>query len=71
MSYNNIHLAIMAIESAASRIGVSGSEIYQRLKAQGLVHNFLLTYYEELHSQSLEWLTDTTIETLNNWENAK
>lgn len=61
----------MAIESAAARMGVSGSELYRRLKAQGLVHNFLLPYYEELHTQSLEWLTETTIETLNNWEKAK
>lgn len=71
MSYNNIHLAIMAIESSAARLGVTGAEMYRRLNSQGLITGFLLPYYEELHTQSLEWLTDTTIETLKNWEAAK
>lgn len=70
-SYDNIHLSIMAIESAAAQLNISGSEMYRRLNAQGLVHNFLLPFYDELHSQSLEWLTDTTIEALKNWEEAK
>lgn len=70
-SYDNIHLSIMAIESAAAQLNISGSEMYQRLKAQGLVGNFLLPFYDELHSQSLEWLTNTTIKTLKNWEEAK
>ena len=70
-AYENIHLSIMAIESAAARLNISSSEMYRRLNAQGLVHNFLLPFYDELHSQSLEWLTDTTIEALKNWEEAK
>lgn len=70
-AYENIHLSIMAIESAAARLNISNSEMYRRLNAQGLVHNLLLPFYDELHSQSLEWLTDTTIEALKNWEEAK
>lgn len=66
--YNSIHLAVMAIESAAREINVSGQEMYVRLKNLGLIHNFLLKYYEELHSQSVQWLADTTVETLKNWE---
>ncbi len=68
MSYNDIHLAIMAIESGAARLNISNAEMYQRLKAQGLIHDYLLRYYDELHSQSREWLTDTIVETLKNWE---
>lgn len=69
--YNNIHLAVMAIESAAREMNVSGQEVYARLKALGLIHNFLLKYYEELHTQSVQWLADATVETLRNWEAVK
>ncbi|MCQ2348858.1 MAG: DUF3791 domain-containing protein [Paludibacteraceae bacterium] len=68
MSYNDIHLAIMAIESGAARLNISNTEMYQRLKKQGLIHNYLLRYYEELHSQSQDWLANTIVETLQNWE---
>jgi len=71
MNYNNIHLAIMAIEQAACRMEISSADMYRRLKAQGLIHNFLLAYYEELHTQSAEWLGETTVETLKNWEAAR
>ena len=63
-AYNNIHLVIMAIERGAQLMKVSPKEMYMRLKAQGLIHNFLLPYYEELHSQSVDWLAATTAETL-------
>lgn len=71
LDYNHIHLAIMAIEKGAQQMGISPEEMYMRLKKQGLVHNFLLPYYEELHSQGLEWVADTTVETLKNWEAAQ
>ncbi len=71
LDYNRIHLAIMAIEKGAQQMNISAQEMYSRLKKQGLVHNFLLPYYEELHTQSLDWLADTTVETLKNWEAAK
>lgn len=70
-NYNNIHLVILAIEQGASRMHISSAEMYRRLKAQGLIHNFLLPYYEELHTQSAEWLGETTVETLKNWEAAQ
>ena len=39
-AYNNIHLVIMAIERGAQLMKVSPKEMYMRLKAQGLIHNF-------------------------------
>jgi len=61
----------MAIEQAAIRMQVPSADMYRRLKAQGLIHNYLLSYYEELHTQSAEWLAETTVETLKNWEAAQ
>ena len=39
-----------------------------RLKQQDLIHCRLFRYYEQLHTQSLDWVVDDTIETLQNWE---
>lgn len=69
--YDNIHLAIMAIEKGARLMNVPSQNMYMRLKKQGLIHNFLLPYYEELHTQSSDWLAETTVETLKNWEAAQ
>lgn len=69
--YNHIHLVVMAIEKGAQQMNISPKEMYNRLKKQGIVHNFLLPYYEELHTQSADWLADTTVETLKNWEAAQ
>ena len=69
--YRRIHLAILAIEGGAKVMHISNMEMYKRLKKQGLIHNFLLRYYDELHTQSKEWLAETTAETLTNWEAAQ
>lgn len=66
--YNRIHFAVMAIESAASKMHISGREMHDRLKAQGLIRNRLLARYDDLHTQSLDWVARDTVETLTNWE---
>lgn len=71
LDYKNIHLAIIAIEKGAKLMKVPPQNMYMRLKKQGLIHNFLLSYYDELHTQSAEWLAETTVETLKNWEEAQ
>ena len=71
VGYNNIHLAIMAIEKGAKIMNVPSKNMYMRLKKQGLIHNFLLPYYEELHTQSSDGVARTTGESLKNWEMAQ
>ena len=71
MNNLHIHLAIMAIEKGARLMNISPQEMYRRLKAQGLIEGYLLAYYDELHTQSAEWLAETTVETLKNWEKAQ
>ena len=66
--YRRIHFAVMAIESGARKLGVSGKEMYDRLSRQGLIHDRLLKRYDELHTQSLAWVADDVCETLLNWE---
>ena len=43
--------------------------MHRRLKEQGLIHRRLFRHYELLHTQSLDWVVDDTLETLRNWEN--
>ncbi len=67
--YRKVHFAVMAIEASAKKQNVPGQEMHRRLRAQGLIHNRLFRHYELLHTQSLGWVVDDTIETLHNWEN--
>lgn len=69
--FNRIHFAVMAIESGARKLHISGQKMHDRLKAQDLIHNRLLGRYEDLHTQSLEWVADDTVETLMNWESGR
>ena len=66
--YRKLHFAVMVIEAAAKMQKVTGDVMYQRLKAQDLIRQRLLQHYEALHTQSLDWVVEDTIETLNNWE---
>lgn len=67
-TYRRIHFAIMAIESGACKLGISGKEMFDRLQKQGLIHDRLIKRYEDLHTQSLDWVADDISETLLNWE---
>ena len=61
----------MAIEGSAKKLNVSGDVMFNRLKKQDIIHSRLLKHYELLHTQSLNWVIDDTIETLENWENER
>lgn len=37
-TYRRIHFAVMAIESGARKLGISGKEMHDRLQKQGLIH---------------------------------
>lgn len=69
--YRRVRLAVAAIERGARMMGVSGREMHDRLKAQGLVRSYLLDGYEPLHSQSFEYVADSTVEALRNWEGGR
>ncbi len=66
--YRRIHFAVMAIEGSAKKLNVPGNVMFNRLKEQNIIHSRLLKHYELLHTQSLGWVVDDTIETLENWE---
>ncbi len=67
-TYRKIHFAVMAIESGAKKLNISGREMEQRLQKQDLIHRRLIDHYELLHTQSLEYVAADIAETLINWE---
>lgn len=66
---DRIQFAVIAIETAAKKMGVSTAELTQRLNAQGLIEGRLIKFYDTLHTQSADYVADDIIETLYNWEN--
>ncbi|WP_407405366.1 DUF3791 domain-containing protein [Sodaliphilus sp.] len=68
-TYRKIHFAVMAIESGAKKLNISGREMEQRLQKQDLIRRRLIGHYELLPTQSLEYVADDIAETLINWEN--
>ena len=66
--YRKLHFAVMVIEATAKKQQIKGDVMYKRLKAQDLIRQRLLRYYDTLHTQSLEWVVEDTIETLHCWE---
>lgn len=68
-NYRKIHFAVMAIESGAKKLNISGREMEQRLQKQDLINRRLIRHYDLLHTQSLEYVADDITETLINWEN--
>lgn len=67
-TYRRINFAVMAIESGARKLGISGKEMHDRLLKQGLIKNRLFKRYDDLHTQSLDWVAYDISETLLNWE---
>jgi len=63
-----MQFCIIAIETAARKMGIPPEEMTHRLEVQGLIEGRLFKYYETLHTQSANYVADDIIETLNNYE---
>lgn len=59
------------IESAAIATGCHPHEMYQRMKRVGFIENYIWRYYDTLHTQSREYVTNDVLETLTMWEKKK
>lgn len=67
---NQVIMAFVAtsIETTARFLGVSYSEVYQRMNRVGMIDGYILPNYEPLHSESREVLAERMVECLNHWE---
>ena len=65
---DRIEFAVIAIETAARKMGISTAELTARLQQQDLIEGRLICFYETLHTQSAAFVADDIIETLHNYE---
>lgn len=63
-----MEFVIFAIESAAQKMGIPAPVLYNRLEKQNLIRQYLINGYDMLHTQSREYIADTLVEALENWE---
>lgn len=63
-----LQFAIIAIEAAAKKMGISPSDVCKRLDKYNLIEDRLFKYYNTLHTQSQSYVADDIIETLKNYE---
>ncbi len=58
----------LAIGATAQRMGITATELFNRLKRYGLVRRLLLDCYDTLHAESIEGVIWNVQEALRNWE---
>lgn len=56
------------IESAARARGCPASEMYRRMKHIRLIEDYIWGFYDVLHTQSREYVTEDILRTLDIWE---
>ena len=56
------------IGSAARARGCSASEMYRRMKRIRLIEDYIWEFYDVLHTQSREYVTEDVLKTLDIWE---
>ena len=59
------------IEDVANRLGAAPSEIYKRMDAVQMIDGYLMAFYDTLHTESRENLTDSLIDLLKRREEKK
>ena len=60
--------ATLAIGATAQRMGISATELFNRLKRHGLVRRLLFDCYDTLHAESIDGVVWNVQEALKNWE---
>lgn len=63
-----MHFCVIAVETAAKKMGITPKELVKRLEKHKLIEDRLVRFYETLHTQSADYVADDIIETLMNYE---
>ena len=58
----------LAIGATAQRMGITATELFNRLKRYGLVRRLLFDCYDTLHAESIDGVIWNVKEALKNWE---
>lgn len=65
---DQMRFMVFVIEAAAKKMSITPSELVERLEKQDLIEGRLIKFYDMLHTQSVDYVADDIIETLNNYE---
>lgn len=70
LSHTELILSFVAscIEGVARRLGIPYQEVFARMKRVNMIENYILPYYDILHTESREHVTDNMVEYLTTWE---
>lgn len=63
-----IEFAIFCIECVAKKMDELPEDIYLRLQKQGLIENYLIKYYDTLHTQGKQYIVEEVMEALRDRE---
>ena len=58
----------LAIGATARHLGISATELHNRLKRHGLVRRLLLDCYDTLHTESIDGVVWNVEQALKNWD---
>ncbi|MCF0216697.1 MAG: DUF3791 domain-containing protein [Fibrobacteraceae bacterium] len=61
---DELQFAVIAIETAAQKLGTSTAELTERLQKYDLIEGRLWKFYDMLHTQSRDYVADDLIEAL-------
>ena len=60
--------AASCVESLASRLNCSTSDMYKRMKKANIFNEYIYPFYDTLHTESRENVTDDILQCLLKWE---
>lgn len=60
--------ATLAIGATAQHMGITATELFNRLKHHNLVRRLLFDCYDTLHTESIDGVVWNVQEALKNWE---
>ena len=63
-----LQFAALAIGATSRHMGISATELHNKLKHYNLVQRLLLDCYDTLHTESIEGVVWNIEEALRNWE---
>ncbi len=63
-----VQFATLAIGATAKQMGISATELHNRLKRYDLVQRLLIDCYDTLHAESIDGVVWNVQEALKNWE---
>ena len=68
MSIQQTQFITLAIGATSQRMGITATELHNRLKQHGLVRRLLIDCYDTLHAESIDCVVWNVQEALKNWE---